>query len=71
MPIPQKDRQRVSASGLHDRHRWRVLAMSIKTVHDSLESGQRKILAADRERWKHMGARWPVAGAIRCAARRR
>ena len=30
--------------------------MSIKTVHDSLESGQRKILAADRERWKHMGA---------------
>ena len=44
MPIPQKDRQRVSASGLHDRHRWRVLAMSIKTVHDSLESGQRKIL---------------------------
>ena len=56
MPVPQKGRQRSSASGPHDRHRWRVLAMPIRSVHDSLESDQREILAADRKRWKHMGA---------------
>ena len=30
--------------------------MPIRSVHDSLESEQREILAADRRRWKHMGA---------------
>ena len=30
--------------------------MPIRSVHDSLESEQREILAADRKRWKHMGA---------------
>ncbi len=56
MPVPQKGRQRSSASGPNGRHRWRVLAMPIRSVHDSLESDQREILAADRKRWKHMGA---------------
>jgi hypothetical protein len=56
MPVPQKGRQRSSASGPHDQHRWRVLAMSMKTLHDSLESGQREILAEDRKRWKRIGA---------------
>jgi hypothetical protein len=55
MPVPQKGRQCSSVSGSHDELRCRVLGLPTRSVHDSLESEQREILAADRKRWKNMG----------------
>jgi hypothetical protein len=54
--LTQKGRQRSRAGGPHNKHRKGALAMSITTLHEALSPSDREILAADRKRWKRLGA---------------